>query len=36
MSSILGLRAIILSAIMQVNEDHAGECFCFLKGLSHK
>ena len=24
------------SATVQVNEDHAGGCFCFLEGLSYK
>ena len=25
-----------LIAIMQVNEDHASECLCFVEGLSYK
>ena len=25
-----------LIAIMQVNEDHASECICFVEGLSYK
>ena len=25
-----------LLAIMQVNEDHASECICFVEGLSYK
>ena len=24
------------SAFMQVNEDHASECICFVEGLSYK
>ena len=29
-------RASSFTPIMQVNEDHASECICFVEGLSYK